>query len=130
MVKDGISDLIVSLKNASAIRKEIVVAPYSKLKADILDVLVKEGFVDSYQTKGKKVIKGLEINLKYDGKQSIIRGAERVSKFSKRIYVGVDGIRSVKNGTGILVLTTPKGILTDRQARKEKVGGEVLFKMW
>jgi small subunit ribosomal protein S8 len=130
MVKDGISDLIVTLKNGNLAGKETVTIPFSNLKAAVLEVLEKEGFISSVSKKGKKVVKSLEVALKYNGKMPVINGAERISKFSKRIYKSVADIRPVKNGIGIMVLTTPKGVLTDREAKKHKVGGEALFKMW
>lgn len=130
MVKDGIADLINALKNGNLAGKEIVVTPYSSLKVAVLELLQKEGYVDSFSKKGKKIVKNIEVALKYSGKNPAISGVERVSKFSKRIYKGVDGIRPFKNGMGIQVLTTPKGVLTDREAKKQNVGGEVLFTMW
>ncbi len=127
---DAIADLIVRIKNASDAEKSSVTISYSKLKAAILELLEKEGFVKSVTKKGKKIHKSIEVGLVYDEYGPRVKGVERVSKLSKRLYAGVHDLRSVKQGHGILVLTTPKGIMTDAQARKEKVGGEMLFKMW
>jgi small subunit ribosomal protein S8 len=130
MVKDGISDLIVALKNGNKAGKEVVTTPYSNLKAAVLEVLEKEGYISSFSKKGKKTIKNIEVALKYDGKTPAINETTRISKFSKRVYKNVAQIRPYKNGVGITVLTTPKGILTDREAKKQNVGGEVLFTIW
>jgi len=127
---DPISDMIVQIKNASDAGKESVVLPYSKLKLAILDVLMKEGFVKSFGKKGKKVVKFIDVVLSYEGDSPKIHGVQRISKTSKRVYHKAKDIRGVKSGFGILVLSTPKGILTDKVARAEKVGGEALFKIW
>lgn len=131
MKKDPIADMIIQIKNASLSGKESVVFSYSKFKLAILDVLLKEGFIKSFGKKGKKVVKFIEVCLlnTADGSPKIT-GVERVSKTSKRIYQKAKDIRSVKNGFGILVLSTPKGIMSDKMARVEKVGGEALFKIW
>ena len=127
---DPISDMIVRIKNASDSGKESVVFPYSKMKLAILDVLLKEGFVKSFGRKGKKTVKYIETVLLYDNGNPRIHGVDRVSKQSKRVYKKAKDIYPVKNGLGILVLTTPKGIISDKTARKEKIGGEALFKIW
>jgi small subunit ribosomal protein S8 len=130
-MKDPIADLIIRLKNAGIAKKPSIVLTYSKLKMAILDVLVKEGFVKSAVKKGKKVIKYIEVTLDYhtDGTPKI-SGTERVSKTSKRVYLPVKLIRPVRNGFGLLVLSTPKGVMSGKDAIKEKVGGEALFKIW
>lgn len=130
-MNDPIADMIIRIKNASDSKKESVVFPYSKLKIAILDVLMKEGFVVSFGKKGKKVVKYIEVVLGYD-KDGVpkIHGVDRVSKFSKRIYVKSKEIRNVKSGYGALILSTPAGIMTDKAAKVAKVGGEVLFKIW
>lgn len=129
-MNDPIADMIIRLKNASISKKESVVLPYSQLKLAILDVLLKEGFVKSFGKKGKKVVKFIEVGLAYTDGRPKITGVDRVSKTSKRIYQKAKDIRSVKSGYGALILSTPKGIMSDKTARKEKVGGEALFKIW
>ncbi len=128
---DQIADMIVRIKNASDSKKESVVFPHSNLKIAILDVLLKHGFIKSFGKKGKKVVKYIEVGLLYgeDGSPAV-HGVDRVSKFSKRIYYKVGEIKKVKNGLGILVISTPKGIMTDKMAKEAKVGGEALFKIW
>jgi len=130
MVTDPIADLITRIKNASDARKESLVLPYSKLKESIAAVLQKEGYVKSVAKKGKKVTKLLEVELNYNGNEPRVQGVQRVSKLSKRIYKGAKDLRVFKNGYGNIILSTPKGILTEADAKKANVGGEVLFKIW
>lgn len=128
---DPIADMIVRIKNATDSKKESVVLPYSNLKLAILDVLLKNGYIKSFGKKGKKVVKYIEVGLLYgnDGTPAV-HGVDRVSKSSKRIYYKVGEIKKVKNGLGNLILSTPKGIMTDKMAKEAKVGGEALFKIW
>lgn len=118
------------MKNAGNAGHPTVLVPYSKFKESILGLLQKEGYVKSFSKKGKKIAKFIEVELAYTGEEPKIKGVERVSKPSKRVYTKADDIRSVRQGYGMLVLSTPKGVMTDREARKEKVGGETLFKIW
>ncbi len=127
---DPIGNMIVMIKNASDSRKESVVFPYSKIKVAILELLQKEGFIKSFGKKGKKVVKFIEVVLAYDGKEGRVSGVKRVSKTSKRVYLGTKEIKKVKNGVGTLIMSTPKGIMTDKMAREAKVGGEALFEIW
>ena len=127
---DPIADLITRIKNASAARKGSVSMPYSKMKEAVLVVLEKEGYIGSIEKKGKQIFKTLEIGLVYDQFGPKIKGAERISKLSKRVYSGTKDIKRIKQGQGIMLISSPKGIVTDSEARKQKVGGELLFKMW
>jgi small subunit ribosomal protein S8 len=129
-MNDPIADMITRIKNASDLRKESVVLPYSKLKLAILDVLLKEGFIKSFGKKGKKIAKFIDVGLIVNDGRSRISGAERVSKTSKRIYMQSKDIRTVKNGYGLLVLSTPKGIVTGKFAKENNLGGEALLKIW
>lgn len=127
---DIISQLIITMKNGSLVGKESVLVPYSKLKNAILACLEKEGFITSFSKKTKKGQAFIEINLAYNDNKPKIVEVERISKPSKRVYIGAKEIFPVKNGKGLMVLSTPKGILGGKEARKEQVGGEVLFKVW
>lgn len=118
------------IKNASRAEHEVVVVPYSKIKHAIADCLQKEGYLSSVSKKTKKGFPTLELGLVYVDGEPKVTGVERVSKSSRRIYKGVKEIKPSKMNRGLTVLTTPKGILTDKQAKKEMVGGEVLFKLW
>lgn len=104
--------------------------PYSKFREAILETLKASGFVGSITKKGKKVIKNIEVELLYvDGKPRI-EDVKQISKYSRRMYVKASEAHPVRNGFGALILSTPAGILADREARKQKVGGEALFKIW
>ena len=118
------------IKNANRAEHEFVTVPYSKIKHAIADCLVKEGYLASASKKTQKGFPMLEVGLVYVDGMPKVTGVDRVSKSSRRVYKGVKDIRSVKSGHGLMVLTTPKGILTDKQARKALVGGEVLFTLW
>jgi small subunit ribosomal protein S8 len=130
MVTDPISDLIVRIKNAGDAKKVSLEFPYSKLKESIANVLQKEGYIKSVTKKGKKVNKSIEIDLLYTDNKPRVQGVERISKLSKRIYVKAADLRIFKNGYGNIILSTPKGILTEVEAKKANVGGEILFKIW
>jgi small subunit ribosomal protein S8 len=127
---DQISNMIIMLKNASRAGHESVVLPHSKIKNAILECLKKEGYVKDISKKARKGHPVLEVTLVYNEKMPKINEAERISKQSRRVYFGVNEIHKVRNGTGVLILSTPKGILSGRDARKEQVGGEALFKLW
>ena len=114
---DPVADMIIRIKNASDSKKESVVFPYSKLKLAILDVLMKVGFIKSFGKKGKKIAKFIEVVLLYDDGAPRIQGIERVSKTSKRIYKKSKEIFPVKSGIGVMVISTPKGIMDDKKAK-------------
>ncbi|MEI6345726.1 MAG: 30S ribosomal protein S8 [bacterium] len=130
MVRDTLSDYISNIKNAAASQKELVTLPYSNLLMAVTDVLETEGYVKNTTKKGKKGIKSVEIKLVYAGNLARIHGAERISKPSKRIYAGSTDLPRVKNGFGLIIVSTSKGVMTDVQARKDGLGGELLFKIW
>ena len=125
---DQIANMINMIKNASRAGHEVVVVSHSKIKFSIAECLVKEGYLKSVTKKTQKGFPIIEFGIAYteDGEPKVT-GADRVSKSSCRVYKGV---KDIKRGYGLTVLSTPKGILTDKQARKEMVGGEVLFKLW
>jgi len=132
MFNDKISELIINIKNASMVNQKEVVITHSKLKESILELLKKEGYIADFKTlKGDGIKKNLKITLAYSEKgESKIKDVRRVSKLSKRIYYGYKDILPVKYGYGTLVLSTPMGIVTDATAKKSKIGGEALFKIW
>lgn len=130
MVTDPIADLIVRLQNASERRLATVSLPYSQLKENIAHVLMKGGYVSAVEVKGKKVAKTIDISLVYLGDEPRVHGADRISKPSRRIYQKAKDIRPYKGGFGSYILSTPKGVLSDVDAKKLKVGGEVLFRIW
>jgi small subunit ribosomal protein S8 len=130
-MNDRIADMMIRIKNAGAVALPTATVPYTKIVESICALLKKEGYITDYSTKGKKASnKMIEVTIAYDGKSPKLSNVERLSKLSRRIYAGFSDIKPVKNGHGMLVMSTPKGILTGKQARKEKVGGELLFKVW
>ena len=127
---DPITDMLNHIRNAEAVQKPDVTLFHSKLKQEIANILAQAGFLGEV----KKIVKGktkhLKITLKYTAGIPAIEGARRISKPGQRIYVGVDGIKKVKGGFGMSVISTPKGLMTGLNARKAKLGGEVLLEVW
>jgi small subunit ribosomal protein S8 len=131
MLTDPIGDMLTRIRNALMVKKkEVVVEPASKLKMAILDVLKREGYIEGYKIEGEGVKKKIIVYLKYYQGKPVIQVIERVSKPGRRIYVGVDEIPKVYNGLGIAILSTPKGVLSDREAKKLRVGGELICKVF
>lgn len=131
MVSDPIGDFIIQLKNASAVRKERVVVGYSQMLFSIAEKLKSRGFVKSVEKKGRKGVKLLEVELMYkpDGKGAI-EDVKRLSKPGRRLYGKSKEIQAVRGGRGVLVVSTPSGVMTGEEAREAKVGGELLFTAW
>lgn len=130
MVTDPISDLIIRLKNASAAGKPSVLVSYSKFAESIAHVLKKSGYLSSVEKKAGDRVNGLELGLIYFDKEPRIHGVERISKSSRRLYMKAADIRMFRSGFGNTFLSTPKGVLVDTEAKKLKVGGEILFRIW
>lgn len=130
MNTDPITDMLNRIKNAQAVGKAEVVLPFSNLKNEIADLLSKNGFVGEVKrgTKGKG--KNLRVSLKYDNGVPAIEGARRVSKPGQRIYAKVHDIKRVRGGFGMSIISTPKGLMTGLEAKKAKLGGEVLLEIW
>ncbi|OIO33010.1 MAG: 30S ribosomal protein S8 [Candidatus Yonathbacteria bacterium CG_4_10_14_3_um_filter_47_65] len=129
-MNDKIADMVIRIKNAGDAGHETVVVPYSKLRFAIASLLLKNGYISSVMKKGKKVKRSMELGISYEEGKARVRGVKRISKLSARKYYGVGDIKPVKGGYGKLVLSTPKGILTGEEAKKEHVGGEALFQVW
>jgi len=138
---DSISDMITRIRNANASRKEEVQMPYSKLRFAIGQLLVKEGWIEKMEViepskiaHGNKNIeekfKQLKIILKYSNGQPFITAINRISRPGQRIYVSKDKIRPVLNGFGAAIISTPKGLMTDKEAKQKQIGGEVFFEIW
>jgi small subunit ribosomal protein S8 len=130
MMTDPIADMLTRIRNANSIRKQTVVMPASKIKVGIAEVLLTEGFISKYEVVESKPCSELHVWLKYgpDG-EMVIRTLDRVSKPGCRAYCGASDLPHVLRGLGIYVLTTPKGVISDRAARRENVGGEILCKV-
>jgi len=130
MVTDPISDFIIRLKNGSEAKKPFVTAIHSKFVENVAHALKKAGYVATVEKEGKTIAKELRVGLVYFETGPRISGVERVSRPSRRIYRRSSELRSFRSGYGNTFLSTPKGIMTDVEAKKNKVGGEVLFKIW
>jgi len=126
---DPIADFLTRIRNAQKAEHETVDIPHSKMKEAIARILQREGYITRYEVLGDK-IKTLRITLKYHGRRGVIEGLKRVSKPGLRQYVSADEIPRVLGGLGIAILSTSKGIMTDREARRANVGGEVLCYVW
>jgi small subunit ribosomal protein S8 len=131
MVTDPIGDFIVRLKNATDVKKASILVPFSKLKHAVALTLKKAGYVGDVSETGSGISKMLIVDLAYDqDADPRIHGVKRISKPGRRLYAKASEIFPVKYGKGVLVLTTPKGIMTDAEARRDKVGGETMFTIW
>ena len=124
---DSIANVLTTIRNGCRTNKMEVTVPYSRITAEILRILLEEGFINNFSLDSEKKPNKATIMLKYskDG-ESVIRNLKRISKSSRRVYVSRDEIPQVLGGLGIAILTTSKGVLSDREARQQKVGGEVL----
>jgi small subunit ribosomal protein S8 len=128
---DPIADLLTRIRNGMQARHGNVVVPRSKIKLEIVKILKSEGFIEGYVEVETGPQGDIKIFPKYDANfKGVIRGLKRISKPSRRVYVGQGDIPEVRNGLGLAILTTPGGVLTDRQARAKGVGGEVLCYIW
>jgi small subunit ribosomal protein S8 len=125
-MSDPISDMLTRIRNAQMVEKSVVSMPASKLKVAIAQVLKDEGYIDGFVVRGNAGKNELEIGLKYYAGRPVIERIERVSRPGLRVYKGRDDIPQVMNGLGVAIVTTPKGVMTDRKARQSGVGGEVL----
>lgn len=126
MVNDPISDFLVRLHNASLVGHSSVTLPYSSIKNAIAKILEREGYLTSVDKKNNALVVGLSYR---DGRPAI-HGVKRLSKPSRRLYLGVRDVRPVRGGHGLLVLSTPAGVVTGKEARQKRVGGEVMFEIW
>ncbi|TPW29347.1 30S ribosomal protein S8 [Pararhizobium mangrovi] len=127
MVNDPLGDMLTRIRNGTARRKSSVTTPASKLRAHVLDVLQSEGYIRGYSEASFESGRNeLTIELKYDEGMPVIREIARVSKPGRRVYASVKNIPQVAEGLGIIILSTPKGVMADHEAREQNVGGEVL----
>lgn len=127
---DPITDMLNQIRNAEAVEKTEILIPFSKLKNEILMLLQKENFIADVKKATKEGQKALKITLKYDNGVPAIAGLKRVSKPGQRIYEGTSEIRRVRGGFGISIVSTSKGLMTNKEARKQKLGGEIICQVW
>jgi small subunit ribosomal protein S8 len=131
MMTDPIADFLTRVRNGNLARKERVDVPWSKIKERIAEVLVREGFLTDFTVVGEGPAKVIRIGLKYDvQRRPVITGIQRVSKPSLRVYVGAASAPRIRRGYGVAVVSTPEGVMADREARARKIGGEVLCAIW
>ncbi len=127
---DPVADMLNTIKNAQAVNHPTVEVVFSNLKYEIAKLLERQGFISGIEKKGRKNRKTMEITLKYEDKIPAISGLKKVSKPGQRIYVNSTRIKRVKDGHGMAIISTSKGLMTDREARKQKRGGEILCEIW
>ena len=131
MMNDPIADMLTRIRNAIISKHKEVSIPTSKTKVNIAEVLLNEGYISAYEVVGEGVDSVIKITLKYGpNNERVINGIKRISKPGLRIYAGYEDLPKVLNGLGIAIVSTSKGLMTDRQARAEKIGGEVLAYVW
>jgi len=127
---DPISDTLTRIRNAQAVKKDTVSIPFSNLKYRIAEILQAEGFIKKVERKGRAKKRIIEITLKYDDKNPAIAGLKKVSKPGQRIYKTFKELKPPKSGLGIAIISTSKGLMTNKEARKQKLGGEVICEVW
>lgn len=130
MNTDPIADMLIRIKNAQAVLHPSVDIPYSNLKHKLANILLEKEFIEAVEKKQSRARKTIRIVLKYENKKPIIQGLKRVSKPGRRIYLPVKKIRSPRSGQGSVVVSTPKGLMTGREARRKNLGGEVICEVW
>ena len=131
MVQDKIADMLTRIRNANQNRSKEVIIPSSKMKLEIAKILKEEGFIEEFKVNNESVQSTLTLTLKYGhNKERVITGLKRISKPGLRVYAKAEDIPRVLNGLGIAIISTPKGIMTDKLARKNNVGGEVIAYVW
>lgn len=131
MVTDPISDMLTRIRNANTALHPETTMPSSKLKEEIARILSEEGFIDSWKTGDGDVGTELTVRLRYDGdRQRVLQGIQRISKPGHRVYKGATDIERIRGGIGVSIVSTSEGVMTDRDARRRNVGGEVLCKVW
>lgn len=129
-VTDPLGDLLTRIRNGQRAKKDSVTSPASNLRVRVLDVLQREGYIRGYSEEQMGPAKGVRIELKYFEGQSAIKHVARVSKPGRRVYSGSQDLPRVRNGLGILIVSTPRGVLSDAEAREQNVGGEVLAEVF
>lgn len=127
---DPIADMLTRIRNASAVMHEKVDVPFSKMKERIAEILKEQGYISNYKIVTDGTKQNIRVYLKYDGKERVIKGIKRISKPGRRVYSSVEDMPRVLSGLGIAIVSTSKGIVTDKVARMENVGGEVLAFVW
>ncbi|PIR71378.1 MAG: 30S ribosomal protein S8 [Candidatus Nealsonbacteria bacterium CG_4_10_14_0_2_um_filter_37_10] len=127
---DPVSDMLTSIRNALIVKHPTVIVPFSNLKYRMAKILEREGFIEKVEKKGKRSKRSIEITLKYTDNLPAISGLKKISKPGQRIYSNRRKIKKVKGSYGIAIISTSKGLMTDKEARKQRLGGEVICEIW
>ena len=127
---DPIADILTRIRNAQAVKHQTVKVPFSKLKLNLAKILEKEGLVGQVSSQGRKIRKIIEIKLKYENGRPLINGLKRISKPGQRIYIKNNEIRPIRQGYGLIVISTSSGLMTNKDAKKKGLGGEILCEIW
>ena len=129
-ITDPIADMLTRIRNAQAVGKESVVLPYSRIKEELAKILLKNGLLNDFSVLGRIPKKEIKIDLKYENNQPKISGLKRISKPGQRIYKKHQEINPIKQGWGLAIISTSQGLMTDKEVRKLKIGGEVICEIW
>lgn len=131
MMTDPIADMLTRIRNALLMKHEQVTVPYSRMKEAVLKIIAETGFIKGYEVLGESIRKQLVVQLKYagDGK-GVIANLKRVSKPSRRIFSAYEDLKPYRRGFGVQILSTSRGVLSDEEARRQKVGGEIIMEIW
>lgn len=127
---DPIADMLTRIRNANAAKHSTVAVPFSNIKESIANILKNEGYIVDYEIKEEGAKKDIVVSIKYVDGEAVIKGLKRISKPGRRVYSSVENLPKVLGGLGIAIVSTPKGVLTDKECRKHGVGGEVLCYAW
>ena len=127
---DPISDMLTRIRNAQAVLHKTVVIPFSKFKFSLAGILEKEGLIGEISTQGRKTKKAIKIELKYDNNKPVISSIKRVSKQGQRIYIKKDELRPIRQGYGIVIISTSQGLMTNNEANKKGLGGELICEVY
>ncbi|MBL7155271.1 MAG: 30S ribosomal protein S8 [Candidatus Portnoybacteria bacterium] len=127
---DPISDMLIRIKNAQAVSHQTVNVPFSKIKFNLAKVLEKEGLIEAITTQGRKIKKIIEIKLKYEKAQPAIKEIKRISKPGQRIYLKKSQVKPIRQGYGLAIISTSQGLMTNKEAKKKGLGGEILCEIW
>ena len=127
---DPIADMLTRIRNANAAKHATVAVPFSRIKESIANILKNEGYIVDYEIKEEGTKKDIVVTLKFVDGEEVVKGLRRISKPGRRVYSSVENLPKVLGGLGIAIVSTPKGVLTDKECRKHSVGGEVLCYVW
>lgn len=127
---DPIADMLTRIRNANAAKHATVAIPFSRIKESIANILKNEGYIVDYEIKEEGTKKDIVVTLKFVDGEEVVKGLRRISKPGRRVYSSVDNLPKVLGGLGIAIVSTPKGVLTDKECRKHSVGGEILCYIW